>query len=141
MKNWFMIRSRKPSISLSPPSPPLCQKTIPEYPKDIQVQITRITTLSLLHPDITAESNPQWDWTQSQCHAWLLAVFTKTLSLPLQEAEIAVQKFSGFGGNIFLYKKGFWADILGDAKLGAWLHKLVDSLRRKEGAYPSGYFS
>ncbi|KAF8863113.1 hypothetical protein BDZ45DRAFT_148855 [Acephala macrosclerotiorum] len=51
---------------------------------------------------IQTDDVPRWEWTQSQCQAWLRAVLIKYFELPLDHAFGYADRFQGAGPNIYL---------------------------------------
>ncbi len=97
------------------------------------------TKANIRPPTIQADDVPQWDWTESQCQAWLRAVLMKYFELPLDHAFSYADRFQGAGPNIYLNTRERWSRIVGTDRAVA-LDAMIQLHSRKQGALPKGCY-
>lgn len=87
---------------------------------------------------IQHSDTPQWEWTQSQCRAWLHAVMSHYFELDADMARVYATHFEGAGPNLYLYTFPQWSAIMGTNRAAA-LYSMIATRGNNKGGVPKGY--
>jgi hypothetical protein len=90
------------------------------------------------HSNIKAKDAPQWAWANSQCRAWLAAVFVAYYELTPEEPRAKARKFEGHRATIYIIHRINWEDMFG-VQVGKTLYAMAFERIRKGGVPRNNY--
>lgn len=93
---------------------------------------------SFIRLNLKATSIPRWDWTNTECRAWITAFCITFLGKSLEHAEELAQRYTGCGTMIYTTEAEYWHGCLEGLHEGTSIYNYLQHVVNDPESVPDG---